>query len=133
MKMLLVFVTSWLAGILAYLGALGLFYHQTISRGDFSAVALWSLAAFAVAFFVVYLPALFALRVVLRGVHPAWLFPLVATLLGVFPTAAILFYWGGTLRSLWSPEASLFYAMFSLVGIVVGLGYVRIHRRGAMI
>ena len=131
--MLLVFVISWLTGILTYLGALAVFYHQSISRGDFSAVALGSFAAFAVAFFVVYLPALFALRVVLRGVHPAWLFPLVAALLGVIPTTAILFYWGGTLKSFWSPEASLFYTMFSFVGIVVGLGYVRVHRRGTVI
>lgn len=128
--MLLVFVLSWLTGILTYLGALAVFYHQTISRGDFSAVALGSLAAFAIAFFVVYLPALFALRTALRGVRPAWSFPLVAVLLGVIPTAMILFYWGGTPRSLWSSEASLFYVMFSFVGIVVGLGYVMIHRRG---
>jgi hypothetical protein len=128
MKLILLLLTAWLAGLAAYVGALALFYRQPISSGDLSAVGLWSFVAFALAFFVLYLPALFALRRLLQGVRFLWPFPLLAVLLGVVPTSLILFYWGGGLRALLSPEASLFYAMFAVVGVVVGFGFARIYR-----
>ena len=122
---------AWAAGLLAYIGSLGLFWRQPISRGDFVAVVMSSAVGFLIAFLLVYLPVLFGLRRLLNGVRPAWPFPLVAVLLGVAPTGFVLFYWGGDLRSLLTPEASLFYAMFTVVGLLVGLGYVRIHRQVA--
>jgi hypothetical protein len=127
-KILIIFVVSWLGGLAAYLGSLALFYRQSISSGDLTAVLFSSLLAFAVAFFVLYLPALFAMRRWLRGVRPLWPFPFLAVLLGVVPTAVILFLSGGGVRSLASPEASLFYSMFGAVGIVVGFGYAFIYR-----
>ena len=123
MKIITVFITSWLAGLAAYLGALALFYGQTISRGDLMAVVFGSLLAFAPAFFGLYLPVLFGIRRLLRGVRPLWPFPVVAALLGVVPTAGICFYWGGGVRSLFSHEAFLFYSMFTTVGVVVGLSF----------
>jgi hypothetical protein len=130
MKTVFLFIASWLIGLCAYVGSCALFYRQTISlsSADFRSAALYSFIAFAVAFCVVYLPSLLALRRLLHGVRPVWPFPLVAALLGVLPTALILFYWGGTLRSLLSPEASLFYAMFGAVGLIVGIGFTLIHR-----
>ncbi len=122
------FLGSWLAGLAAYLGALGLFYGQSISRGDLLAVCFWSLLAFALAFFGLYLPVLLGVRRLLRGVRPLWPFPFVAGLLGVVPTAAICLFWGGGVRSLVSAEASLFYSMFATVGIVVGFAFVFIYR-----
>lgn len=117
-------------GLFAYVGSCALFYRQTISlmSADFRSAAIYSFVAFAITFFIVYLPALLALRRFLHGVHPMWPFPLVAMLLGVLPTAMVLFYWGGTLRSLLSPEASLFYAMFAAVGLISGIGFTRIYR-----
>jgi hypothetical protein len=128
MKVLMLFFGSWLVGVAAYIGALALFYGQSISRGDFFAVCVWSLLAFALAFFGLYLPVLLGMRRLLRGVRPIWPFPFAAGLLGVVPTAAICFFWGGGVRSLISPEASLFYSMFATVGIVVGLSFVFIYR-----
>jgi hypothetical protein len=127
-KIIIMFFGSWLAGLAAYLCALALFYRQSISRGDLLPVCFWSLLAFALAFFALYLPVLLGVRRLLRGVRPLWPFPFVASLLGVIPTAAICLYWGGGARSLVSPEASLFYEMFGTVGIVVGLSFAFIYR-----
>ena len=91
-------------------------------------MGFWSLVAFALAFFGLYLPVLLGVRRLLRGVRPLWPFPLVAGLLGVVPTATICFFWGGDVRSLVSAEASLFYSMFATVGIVVGFAFVFIYR-----
>ena len=41
-------------------------------------------------------------------------------LLGVAPTAMIIFFWGGGLVGLISPEASLFYILFGVVGVILG-------------
>ena len=128
MKVLTLFLGSWFAGVAAYIGALSLFHGQSISRGDLFAVCFWSLLAFAFAFFALYLPVLLGVRRLLRGVRPIWPFPFAAGLLGIVPTAAICFFWGGGVRSLISPEASLFYAMFGTVGIVVGLSFAFIYR-----
>ena len=129
MKFVFLFFASWLAGLAAYLGSGMMLYHQRIGRGDLIAVAFWSLLAFAVAFGVLYLPGLFALRRRLRGVRPAWAFPVVAVLLGIVPVVLIISFFGGlNLRHLASPEASLFYCMFAGVGLVVGFGFAYIHR-----
>lgn len=130
MKIIVLFLTSWVVGIGAYLGSLALFYRQSISfsSGDFTAVLFWSLLTFALAFFALYLPVLQGVRRLLRGVRPLWPFPLLAVLLGIIPTALILCFWGGGIRSLLSPEASLFYSMFAAVGVVVGFGFTFVYR-----
>jgi hypothetical protein len=129
MKIVVLFLTSWVAGLAAYVGSLALFYRQSISSGDLSSVLFSSLLAFALAFFALYLPVLLGVRRLLRGVRPHWAFPLFGVLLGVVPTAMILFFWGGgDLRSLLTPEASLFYSMFAVVGVVVGFGFAFIYR-----
>ena len=127
-KVIIIFLASWMVGLAAYIGSLPLCFEQSISSGDLTAVLFWSLLAFAVSFLVLYLPALFAMRQLLRGVRPLWPFPLLAVLLGVAPTVLILVILGGGGRSLASPEASLFYSMFGAVGVVVGFGYAFIYR-----
>jgi hypothetical protein len=64
-----------------------------------------------------------ALAGMLKGYRPFWAFPVAALGLGVVPTALILLVFGGRARDLASPEASLFYCMFSVVGIVVGSAF----------
>jgi len=130
METLRLFIASWVIGLIAYVVCCALFYGQLvpITSGDFRSVALCSVVAFAVAFYLAYLPALLALRRLLHGVHPAWPFPVLAIALGSLPTAMILAFWGGTLRSLFSSEATLFYSMFATVGLVIGIGFVRMYR-----
>ena len=129
-KTLRLFLASWVIGLIAYVVSCALIYQQMVplASGDFRAVALCSALAFGVAFYLAYLPALLALRSILHGVHPTWPFPLLAILLGVLPTAMILFFWGGIVRALLSPEATLFFAMFSIAGLTVGVGFARICR-----
>ena len=81
-----------------------------------------SLLAIAVAFAALYVPVLLGLRRLLHGVRPLWPFPVEAALLGALPTALIVFFWGGNLGALMSPEAGLFYLMFAAAGAVGGLG-----------
>lgn len=128
MKIVFIFFVSWSVGLATYVGSLALFYHESISSGDLSAVLIWSLLAFALTFLTIYLPVLLGLRRLLHGVRPMWLFPLLALFLGVVPTALIVFFWGGGVRSLLSPEAYLFYSMFAAVGVVVGFGFTFIYR-----
>ena len=126
-KLSLLCIVAWLIGVLAYVGAVALFYRQSISSADLIAVSLWSAIGFALAFSLIYLPVLVLLRLMLGGVRPRWVFAFVAAVLGIAPTAFILFTWGGGVRSLISHEASVFYAMFAVVGLVLGIGYTRIH------
>ena len=90
---------------------------------EWTAVAFWSALTFGVAAVVLYAPAMLFLRMKLRGYRPVVWFPLLASILGIVPTAMIIFLWGGGLRSLFSAEASIFYVMFTVVGVVFGLGY----------
>ena len=129
MNDMLVFFASWLAGSVTYVASCAVFYRQSIGAGDLKAVLFSSLIVYGLAFLLVYRPALRGLRRRLGGVRPLWPFPVVATMLGVVPTALIGFFYGGNLDSLLSAEAALFYSMFSAVGIVVGCGFVLTHRQ----
>jgi len=122
---MLVAVLAWLAGLVAYIAALALLYGQWMSRGDFTSIIIASLVAFALCFWLVYLPALRAARRVL-GKRPAFVFPVIAMLLGIIPTALIARVWGGSYASLYTPEAVLFSIMFAAVGLVVGIGFARL-------
>ena len=93
------FLVSWAAGVGTYIAALHVFFGQRMEltsprNGDFRFVVISSFVAFALLFGGVYLPLLFGLRRWLRGVRPIWPFPVLAMLLGVVPTAAILAFLG---------------------------------------
>lgn len=128
MRIIIVFVASWLSGIVAYGGALALFYGETISTGDLSAVLFWSLLTFGVLFFALYWPVLHRIRRRLRGVRPLWPFPLIAAMLAIAPAIPIVFFNGGSLRSFASEEAYLFYLMFGAAGAVAGVGFAFVYR-----
>jgi hypothetical protein len=118
---------GWLAGLLAYLAALALLYGEWISSGDLGSVVVSSLVAFALCYWLLYLPVLRALRRWAPG-H-VWIFPATAMLLGILPTALIARFRGGSLRALLTPEALLFYILFAAIGLVVGLGFTRLETR----
>jgi H+/Cl- antiporter ClcA len=117
------------AGLLAYPAALALLYGQSISSGDLWPVVVSSLVAFGLCYWLLYLPVLRAVRHWLPRPRWVWVFPLLAMLLGVLPTALVARYWGGSLRAMLSPEALLFYILFAVVGLVVGLGFTRLDRQ----
>ncbi len=99
---------------------------------DVAAVLLSSFFALLVCIPMLYLPVLFGLRRLLGGWKPLITFPVTAILLGIGPTAFVFLWWsGGELSTLFSreaintalsPETALFYVLFAVVGMVLGLG-----------
>ena len=113
---------AWAVGVSAYLAGLYVIWGKAIG-GDLVFVLFWSLLAFLLAFPIVYIPVLFGLRRWLRGYRPMIAFPVAAVLVGILPTAWIVFVWGGGFRALVSGEAGLFYILFGAVGVVLGVGF----------
>ena len=128
MRILILAIVAWAAGVSAYFATFLLAYDEPLSWGDTRATLFWSAAAFGIALPVLYLPILHAIRRAFDGVEPAWPFPLAAMAIGVFPVALIAFVNGGDLRSLGSQEAFLFYAMFAAIGLVFGGGFTVVYR-----
>jgi len=116
-------VLGWLAGFVAYLAALGILYGQEISRGDLRFVVVITIVVFAVCYLLIYLPVLGGVRKLLPEPRARWVFPLVAVLIGLVPTAAIARFYGGSFRALMTPESLMFGIMFIAIGLVVGAGF----------
>ncbi len=70
MKLLIVCIVSWLAGLLAYIGYAAAVYRQSISSGDLIAVVVLSGLVFALACIAIYLPVLMGMQRLLGGVRP---------------------------------------------------------------
>ncbi len=113
---------AWLAGVAAYNGMLAVLWGQTVGM-DLAAVLFWSLLAFLMTVPLIYLPILTLVKAVLGGYRPLLAFPTVAALVGIFPTAMIVFWWGGGTPGMLAPEAMVFYFSFAVIGIVLGIGY----------
>jgi len=121
---------SWLFGVLTYVSCIAVRFGEILRwDGDLRPVVLWSFVAYFLLLPSVYLPCLLALRWWRNGCHPVILFPLVGGALGVLPTAAVVFRWGGQVRDLLSPEAKLFFVLFASAGAVLGLAYAWCHNR----
>jgi hypothetical protein len=121
LRLLLAVPVAWLAGLTTYVLALRVIWGQSLSDARF--VVIWSFIALTVAVFVAYWPVLTLLARGLKAYRPRALFVVVAMALGVVPVAMLVFYWGGGLAELVSPEARLFYFMFAAVGIVLGTAF----------
>ena len=126
-------VLSWIAGLVIYLLALRIIYGESISSGDFGAVAFWSAITCLIAMPLAYVPAMFVTRYLLNGVNPVGALPLVGVLVSVIPVIllwALLggFDMGGIFSALLSPESLLFNFHFAGTGAVFGLRFARIYR-----
>jgi hypothetical protein len=119
-------IIAWLSGLVAYVGALGLLFGEWISRGDLLAAGFWSLVAFAVCYWLLYLPVLKLSRRLLPRWAPGWVYAVIATLLGIVPTALIARFLGGSFRALLTPEAFLYLILFGVLGLVIGIGFTRL-------
>jgi hypothetical protein len=122
---------AWVSGVLAYISALGIIWHQSIYAGELIGIGELSLIAWVIAYALVYLPILLRFDRSLSQPHQFWVLPLVALPLGIVPVALV---WLGiaaylglgrsalSLTFFSSAEASLFHWFFATSGIVVGLG-----------
>jgi hypothetical protein len=132
---------AWAAGLLAYILALEVVWHQSIAYGDLVGVVQLSLIAWAIAYGLVYLPLLLRLSRSISEPHRFWLLPVAALALsmvavalvwlGLGVLAALLgFGWSSLSPTFFaSPEASLFYWFFGVSSMVVGLGLACIRPR----
>jgi len=100
---------------------------------DWTALSLSSLVAAFITAAVIYTPAMLAVRKAVGGYKPRFCFLLAAAVLGIIPTALVLLVWSGniSLRDLISSESRIFLVMFTVFGIVFGLGYT--HGRSATV
>lgn len=130
MRYILIIPIAWLAGVVTYYLALFVFFGEAPT--DVAVVLFSSFLALLVCIPVLYLPVLFGLHRLLSGWKPLIAFPIIAILLGIGPTAFVFLWWGGgelitlfsreAIYSAFSPEAALFYLLFAVVGVVLGLG-----------
>jgi hypothetical protein len=125
-RLLLASPLAWLAGLGAYIVVLQIFWGQSLG-GDATFVLVWSAIGLFAAIILAYWPALSLLRWFLGGYRPMLAFIATAVLLGTIPTAMIVLLWGGRLHDLFSPEATLFYVMFAVVGAILGFAF-SLHR-----
>jgi hypothetical protein len=121
MRMALIGFAAWIAGLIAYVACLSLLWRQTISSGDLPAVLFWSASVSALAVAFVYAPAMFALQRRTSGTAALWTYATSSAALGIVPVLLLMLIFGGGLRS--TPEAFLFYCMFTAFGVVFGAGF----------
>jgi len=132
MSRLLLLFLAWIAGVVAYMAALRGLHGEVISAGDLYPVLIWSFLAWCAVSPCALLP-MFRWLQHLGGryTHPASL-AIVGLAASALPAALVLGVWGGlSLEGMFSPEAVLFYAMFGVSGVILGLGYARLQQRAA--
>lgn len=122
MRALITVGAAWLLGLAAYEACLRVFWNQSMGT-DWRSVALSSAVALGVTAPTIYWPAMRVVRRLRGGYRPIALFVITAIAIGIVPTALILWFWSGRLSDILSAEARIFYVMFSIVGVVVGIGY----------
>ena len=88
--------------------------------------AVWSFPVSDLAFPLVYLPSMFGLRWLLGGVEPAVLFPVVAGILYLIPTAmCFLRYMSADwFRAMFSSQNIAHHILFLAASIFFGMGFV---------
>jgi hypothetical protein len=125
MKLLLVSVISWLAGLVPVL-VFSHFFIEPLSLPDFMGFTIASLGITLITILLLYLPGLFWLRRRLGGCQRAALFPLMAAFVLNAPVILLTGLQAG--KSMALSEALLFIALAVVVGLVFGFGFARAYR-----
>jgi hypothetical protein len=134
MKLLAISFVAWLAGLVSYVAAIKVLWHQRITYGDMPAVVFWSGLAATIAIIICYAPIMLALRpYFVDGGTAGWIvFPTLGIVLSIVPVALIFYVWSDNLaRALVTPEARLFFYMFVVFGAVFGSGVFVAYERTA--
>jgi hypothetical protein len=114
-------IVSFLCGLGGYLAALHIVWQQSISTGDLNAVLLFG----GMAYLIVVCPLYFLIIKLIDKhftIYKGILYPIGCMAIFFIPTIFILGFWGGNLKSIFSPEAQLFYAFFITSGLIFGFG-----------
>lgn len=126
MKFLGAWCVAWAAGLAAYAAILQLVWSQTVPPANRQALLFWSTASWLLVAALFHGPAMRMLRRRAKPSSPWWAFPLVGAALSMALVTVLIPLFGGGLRALASPAASL-YALFGTCGCVFGLAYVLLH------
>ena len=115
---------SGVLGLLISLTIFALLDKQPVR--EWAMAFFWTLIYYLISAPLIYLPSILLLRRLLKGYSPAFLYPVVAAFVGVVPTLLIIYTWDGDWRDveLWLR----LYAVYVPVGILFGMGYVRLNR-----
>lgn len=124
LRILFAAALGWLLGLGNYALMAWLVYDQpVVFESDFYFAGFWSAIALALAAVLFYLPAMVLLRHILKGYKPIGLYLFLGVAMGVIPVAMIVLFWSHSLRGMISHEAFLFYCLFGVVGLIMGLGF----------
>ena len=129
MKTILLILLSGIFGLLLAVCFFALFIRPNEPIREWLVTFLWALVYFLIAAPLIYLPSMLLLRKLLKGYKPAILFPTLAALIGLVPVLLFVCAWGGRIQKVdeWLP----LYAVYVPVGVIFGIGYVRLNRKEA--
>ena len=130
MKILFLILLSGVFGLLIALSFFALFIEPNQPIREWGVTFFWALLFYLISAPLIYLPSMFLLHKLLQGYRPAILFPALAAFIGLVPVLLFISAWGGRVQNVgeWLP----FYAVYVPVGILFGVGYVRLHRKEAV-
>ena len=127
MKLFVVALAAWIAGIVAHLLPPVVLWQERFGAEDLLGIILMSAAYSLIIFFLIYVPGLFWLRRRLGGCAPAAYFPLAACLLNI-PVAVLIILlhkFGGAFST---GEAVLFMIQFLVAGLVFAMGFIKVYK-----
>jgi hypothetical protein len=128
MKLLVVAIAAWFAGLVAHLLPPYLLWQERFGVEDLLGIVLISSVYSVGVFLLIYLPGLFWLRKRLGGCKPASYFPLAAASLFYIPVALLIILlhkFGGAFST---GEALLFIVQFMVAGLLFGAGFANIYK-----
>jgi len=122
MKLIFVYVVSWLLGLFSCLVVSYFYYGEPFSVADLVGFSTLSFAPALLVCALLYSPGLFYLKRRLGGCQPALLFPVVSVFILNAPVFLIIAWQTG--RTMRSSEAVSFVVIFLVMGLVSGIGFV---------
>ena len=119
-------VFSWIAGWFAYIVVLRLLFHQVMSAGDRTAVAIWSASLFGVSIICVIWPLLVRFASDSSGRRRRLYIAVSGSLCGLVPTMLLGCLWGA--QSFTAPEILLFATLFCVASATFATGYATLFK-----
>jgi hypothetical protein len=124
-KLVIISVASWAAGLAAYVAAVPAFDPGGVSHGELNALAFVSAIVSGIAVTLVFVPVMLELRArVTSATAHWWMFPLLGAVLGLVTVMFVLVVVSrNMIAGLVSAEARLLYAMAAVSGALFGAGF----------